>query len=200
MKTSSLSSCSFQPPIGQAAPRRGLRWLVVLSLCLAGFWFGSANSASAQVLVTPVVTFNMGTGIYTYTYSVTNNSANTLAIISFGASPAAAFTIQNLSSPMGFLSTYDSGNGLISFLEDNNPATLQSFAPGTTVSPFSFTSTFGPGAATFQALDIFGNTFTGVTQAPVPEPGVLALCMLAIPTLGILLFRRKVRSATVSVS
>ncbi|MDQ6764488.1 MAG: hypothetical protein M3Z22_00065 [Verrucomicrobiota bacterium] len=200
MKTSFFSSRSFQPLVDQAVPRRGWNWFLILGLCVAGVFLGSAHSASAQVLVTPVVTFNVGTGVYTYTYSVTNNSANTLAIISFGARPATAFTVQNRTAPMGFISTYDSGNGLVSFLEDNNPATPQTFAPGSTVSPFSFTSTFGPGATTFQALDIFGNTFTGVTQAPIPEPGVLALCALAVPMLGILLFRRKVRSATVSVS
>ncbi len=161
----------------------------------------SVNPAGSppQVLVTPTVTFDGS--VYTYSYSVMNGSPNTLAIVSFGAMPAASFTVQNLTAPMGFLATYDSGNGFVSFLEDNNPATLQTFAPGSTVSAFTLTSTFAPGATTFEALDIFGNTYTGVTVAPIPEPGVLALCLLALPAF-VLLFprRRKMQRATVSVS
>ncbi|MEP6821600.1 MAG: hypothetical protein ABI946_04545 [Chthoniobacterales bacterium] len=153
----------------------------------------------AQVLVTPTVTFNGS--VYTYSYSVMNGSPNTLAIVSFGAMPAASFTVQNLTAPMGFLATYDSGNGFVSFLEDNNPATLQTFAPGSTVSAFTFTSTLAPGATTFEALDIFGNTYTGVTVAPVPEPGVVALCFLALPVFVVLFQRRRnMQRASVSVS
>lgn len=181
------------------APRRGWRTLCLATICLAAGWLGSAANVSAQVLVTPTVTFNGS--VYTYSYSVMNGSANTLAIISFGATPASTFTVQNLSAPMGFLATYDSGNGFLSFLEDSSPATPQTFAPGSTVAPFTFTSTFAPGATTFQALDIFGNSFTGVTQAPVPEPGALALCLLGVPAFVVFFQRRrKMQRATVSVS
>jgi hypothetical protein len=154
------------------------------------FLAGVATS-SAQVTVSPVVTFDSGTGVFTYSYSVTNGSSNTLAIISFGARPTGALTVQNLSAPMGFAASYDSGNGFVSFFEDNDPGTPQMFAPGSTVSPFTFTSMFGPGATTFEALDFAGNTFTGVTQAPIPEPSVLALSALALPGLAFLLYRRR---------
>ena len=201
MKTLFLSSRPLGASLAQTAPRRGRGVLFLVLSCVAGGWLGGVSPASAQVLVTPTVTFNMATSVYTYSYAVTNNTANTLAIVSFGGMPAASFTVQNLTAPMGFLSTYDSGNGFISFLEDSNPATLQTFAPGSTITPFTFTSTFAPGASTFQALDIFGNTLTGMTQAPVPEPGVVAFLALAMPAVGFLLYRRRqLQRATVSVS
>lgn len=199
MQTLSFRSLPVQLPLVKPAPRRRWRTLSLAALCLAGLWSGSAANVSAQVVITPMVTLNAG--VYTYSYSVMNGSANTLAIVSFGAMPASSFTVQNLTAPMGFLATYDSGNGLVSFLEDNSGATPQTFAPGSTVTPFTFTSTFAPGATSYEALDIFGNPFTGVTQAPVPEPGVLALCILALPVFVFLVQRRrKMQRATVSVS
>jgi hypothetical protein len=171
--------------------RRGIKAVWLLSLCLAITFLAGVTTSSAQVTLTPVVTFNISTGVFTYSYSVMNGSSNSLAIISFGARPTGALTVQNLSSPMGFAASYDSGNGFVSFFEDNNPATPQMFAPGSTVSPFTFTSMFGPGTTTFEALDVAGNTFTGVTQAPIPEPSVLALSALALPGIAFLLYRRR---------
>ncbi len=175
----------------QAAPRRGLKLLCLLAICLAGTWFGSVTTSLGQVSVTPTIGFDINTGIYTYSYSVTNGTVDTLAIVSFGAMPTGTLTVQNLTAPMGFISTYDSGNGFISFLEDNNASTPQTFEPGSTITPFTFTSTVAPGATTFEALDINGNSFTGITQAPIPEPGILALCALAVPAAGFLLYRRR---------
>jgi hypothetical protein len=164
---------------------------LLVALCLGGIVFAGVANVSAQVAVNPTVSFNLSTGVYTYSYSVFNGTNNSLAIISFGASPSGPTTVQNLTAPTGFFATYDSGNGFISFLEDSSPGTPQMFAPGSTVAPFTLTSMFAPGATSFQALDIFGNTFTGVTQAPIPEPGVFALAALAIPGFAVLLYRRR---------
>ncbi len=193
-------------PVLSRAPRRvelRPRRFLLIALFGVAMWLGSA-SASLAVLVTPTVTLNLG--IYTYSYSVFNGGSNDLAIVSFAATPAAPFTVQNLTAPTGFISTFDSGNGLISFLEDNSSATPQTFAPSSTVSPFTFTSTFAPRSTVFEALDILGNTFTGSTLAPsarsVPEsgPGIFGLCVLmALPGFSQLLRRRSsLQSATVS--
>lgn len=185
-----ISSPAVRIASRQAAPLRRSRSLWLVAFCVAATWFAGSTMSFAQVSVTPTITFSMTTGLFTYSYSVTNGSTNTLAIISFGAQPTGTITVQNLSAPTGFLATYDSGNGFISFLEDNNPGTPQTFAPGSTIAPFVFNSPFAPGNTTFQALDVNGNTFTGITQAPIPEPGTLALCALALP-FGFYLHRRR---------
>jgi hypothetical protein len=174
-------------------------WLHVL--CFAVISLIGLATAAGQVAVQPTITFNTSTGMFTYSYAVVNNTSNTLAIISFGTSPAGPTTVQNLTSPMGFGASYDTGNGFVSFFEDTNPGTPQTFAPGSTVSPFVFTSPFAPAPRTFQALDVNGNTFTGTTQAPIPEPSVVALLALGVPVVAFLLYRRrKTERAAVIVS
>jgi hypothetical protein len=191
----------------KAAPRRRFKLVPFLALLIAGTWIASLSTASAQVMVTPTITFNGSSGLYSYSYSVVNGSSNTLAIVSFGAMPG-PLTVQSPMAPFGFITTYDSGNGFISFLEDNNPGTPQTFAPGSTVRPFTFTSTFAPGTTTFQALDIFGNSFTGVTQAPVlgpvavPEAGTtFALLAFALLAIALIVHRcRPVQPTTITVA
>jgi hypothetical protein len=184
---------SVRPITGfRKAPRASrLKKLWLLGLCFAGVSLAGLHTAAAQVAVQPTITFNTSTGMFTYSYSVVNNTSNTLAIISFGTSPAGPTTVQNLTSPMGFGASYDTGNGFVSFFEDTNPGTPQTFAPGSTVSPFVFTSPFAPGPRTFQALDVNGNTFTGTTQAPIPEPSVVSLLAAAIPAVAFFLYRRR---------
>ena len=158
--------------------------------CVAACSIGIVPSF-AQVILTPAITFNTSTGLFAYSYSVMNGTSVSLALISLGAQPTGTTTVQNLSAPFGFSGIYDSGNGLVSFFEDGNPATAPTFAPGSTIGSFAFNSPFAPGDTTFEALDVNGNTFTGVTQAPVPEPAPLALCGLVLPLLGFYFLRRK---------
>jgi hypothetical protein len=186
-----LSSARRIPPAHKALRASRLTKLWLVGLCLAGVSLAGLNTAVAQVAVQPTITFNTTTGLFTYSYSVANNTSNTLAIISFGTSPAGPTTVQNLTSPMGFSASYDTGNGFVSFFEDSSSGTPQTFAPGSTTSAFVFTSAFAPGTTTFQALDITGNTFTGVTQAPIPEPGVVSLLALAVPAGAFLVYRRR---------
>lgn len=138
------------------------------------------SSAQAQVLVPSSVDFNISSGIYTYSYSVTNNGPTfDLAILNVPVSPAS--NLMSLLAPTGFGISFDPGVGLVSFFEDTNPATLQTFSPASTNGLFSFTSTVAPGAVTFDALDVGGNTFTGTTQSPiVPEPTAFSLIGLGL--------------------
>lgn len=132
----------------------------------------------AQVSLPSTVAFNSGTGIYTYSYSVVNNGPDfDLAIVNVPV--ASASNLTNLTSPSGFSISFDSGVGIVSFFEDSDPGTLPTFSPASTRGLFSFTSAVGPASVIFDALDAVGNTFTGTTVSPVPEPGTLSLLMLA---------------------
>ena len=127
---------------------------------------------------------------YLYDYSVVNNSAEALALTSLTvvSGPNALF---NFNAPVGFLIDFDSGLGLVSFLEDNDPLTTGSFAPGSTVSGFSFSSNFASGQTPFTAIGsdsgtVFqGNTLGPKGSSPVPEVNSLfALCSGLLPLFG----------------
>jgi len=150
------------------------------------------NSARAQVSVTPTVTSDAAA--FHYDYAVTNLTASDLAVVTLSVAPVPQ-AVQNLTAPLGFIASFDSGVGLLSFLEDADPATLQTFAPGTTVSGFRFDSALAPVPTTFEALDLAGGVFTGPTLGPadpggvIPEPGTLGL--LGTAALPVLLGRRR---------
>ena len=147
-------------------------------LACAAIHLGS--SAHAQVVVPSNVNFDLGTGLYSYSFSVMNNGPTfDLAIVNVPVS--AAGNLMSLLAPTGFGISFDPGVGLVSFFEDSDPATLQTFSPSSTNGLFSFTSTVAPGTVTFDALDAGGNTFTGTTQSPsVPEPAAFSLIGLGM--------------------
>lgn len=162
---------------------------------------GVCDVARGQQVLVPgsVSQFNATTG-FTYSYSVSNFTMMDLAVITIPANSNSA--LMNLTAPTGFLITFDSGNGLFSFLEDNNQNTPQTFAPGSTVSGFSFTSFYAPGTATFDALDISGNDYMGNTIAPtnaVPEPTSVALVLVGFAFAGGIFVRRRSASQIVSI-
>lgn len=165
----------------------------------------SPGLARAQVTITSNVTSSGP--LFTYNFSVTNNAAadptglglNDVAVVTFTGAVNGS-SILNETAPAGFLITVgrvpgSPDDGLVSFLEDLNPGG-PTFAPGTTISGFSFQSLLGPGTTNFEALNASGNTFTGpmtsaVGAAAVPEPGAwLTLSMGALGA-GILIARRK---------
>lgn len=154
-----------------------------ISLCLVLTAFPGA--APAAVTVTGLSTFDSGSSRYTYNYSVTNmDSAEELIQVTFPVSASAA--ILGITAPEGFRLTYDTIGARVNFVWDDDDFTMQTFAPNSTVSGFSFTSPVGPGLTPFIASDI-SQEYTGFTAAPVPEPSVLMLGLLA----PLAMFRRR---------
>ena len=146
----------------------------------------SAGAARAQVTLMSTVT-NTG-GLFNYSYSITNLTANDLLVINLNNLPRTTGALTNLKAPTGFqITPYDPGVGIESFVADS-----QSFTPGVTFTGFSFSSLFGPGTVQFDTEDITGSTTSGTTRgpavAPVPEAstvvslgaGVLLLTFCAV--------------------
>ena len=160
------NTTTLRPPLGH---------LIARCLLLA-----ATSVLSSQAAVTLNSSFNLdaGTNLYTYSYSVENVGPQDLALVSIPTSPAA--NVIGASAPTGFSLTFDSFQGFISFTEDSDLFTDQSFAVGSTISPFQFTSALAPGTVTFTAFDVEGNEFTGTAVAPIPEPSSLLLVGLAL--------------------
>lgn len=149
-----------------------------------------SGTAHAQVIVPSSVNFDIGTGLFTYSYSVTNNGPTfDLAIVNVPVGPGS--NLMSLTAPTGFDISYDPGVNLVSFFEDSDPLTVPTFSPGTTKGFFTYTSTYAPATVTFDALDANGDSFTGPTQsATVPEPGTFSLIGLGLLAPALLARRR----------
>jgi PEP-CTERM motif len=150
---------------------------------------GLASAISCQAAVTVISSFTVdpNTNLYTYSYSVENSGPQDLALVTLPS--GAASNIFGVFSPIGFSQTYDPVFGFISFFEDSDLLTDQSFAVGSIITPFQFTSALAPGSVTYTAYDIAGDEFTGTAVAPVPEPSALLLAGLSI--LSASAFRRR---------
>ncbi len=149
--------------------KRGRLWHGIV-LLLATSVFATA----AQIVVAPSVTPIAGG--YEYAYTITNNTPDDPFIIDIPV-PADPTAISNLTAPAGFTSAFDSGLGLVSFLEDTNNFT------STPQSGFFFDSPDAPGSVMFQATVLSASsgdlyTISGPTSAPVPEPASMVLCLL----------------------
>jgi hypothetical protein len=157
---------------------------------LALSFLAIAISQAGDVTVTPVVTPEGG-GLFDYDYTITNETGNDLPVLDISVTPG--LTIQDLQAPAGFLTAYDSGLGLVSFLEDTG-----AFGP-TPLSGFEFDSSVPPGPTTFTATFFDGSTTTGTTQGPVvPEPASFTLFAAGGAVMLFLRRRRQDRSLTVA--
>jgi hypothetical protein len=136
--------------------------IVVLGVVL-GRW---AEPAWGQVDLSAVVT-PIGGGMFHYDYTITNNLATDVLIVSLNVPPDPSAVI-NLMFPTDYIAVFDPGLGFVDFVEDAQP-----FAAGTGVAGFAFDSAFGPGTAGFSAFDV------GLTTAPVPEPTTALLAAVA---------------------
>ena len=151
---------------------------------IAGIAF--ASSAQAQLIVTPTIT-PIGSQFH-YNYSVTNNTPNDIFDVDVSVRPGAG-VLTNLVAPTGFQIAYDSGLGLVSFLEDTSTF---SSSPTTGV---MFDSYLPPRTTPFAGNYLDSNfniqTTTGFTQgANVPEPGLLTL-VSGFAVAGALIIRRR---------
>lgn len=136
---------------------------------VAGALLG-ATSLEAQVSVDTTVTPLAGT--FRYDISVSNNALEDLAIVSITDAPLNdPFIGITLTTPVGFLGSYDSGLGFVDLLADT-----ASFSVGATVGGFSFESLSGPASffTQFEALGVTGNSFPGTLNVTiVPESGTV---------------------------
>lgn len=175
-------------PCRQDYGQQRLFGVVLATACSAVLSLGSAQ---AQVTVLGGATFDIGTGVYTYTYAVANTGPTfDLAIVNVPV--ALNSDLMGLTAPIGFDISFDPGVGIVSFFEDTNPSTLQTFAPLSLNGLFKFTSIVEPGLVTFDALDTNGDTYTGTTISPiVPEPGTMSLLGLAVLAPGWFSRRRR---------
>jgi hypothetical protein len=140
-----------------------------------------AASAQAATVVVNVSYASAGPGAYLYTVSLTNNSPNELVVVSLLDGPTTDLLITpSFTKPSGFLGSYDSGSGIVDFLEDSS-----SFTVGGTFGNFTFVSAAAPNTAftMFEATDSLGGTISGTTNL-IPEPASTGLIALALlPTI-----------------
>jgi hypothetical protein len=148
---------------------------------LASAAFATASSIVVAPTVTPIL------GGYQYAYTITNNTPDDPFIIDIPV-PADPADISDLTAPAGFKTAFDSGLGLVSFVEDSN------YFTSTPQSGFFFDSPVAPGTVAFQATvlslsagDLY--TISGPTLAPVPEPAYFSFLFLPL-FIGLLIQRR----------
>lgn len=143
----------------------------------------SGSICHAAVSVVPTVAF--AGGVYTYSYTV-NNTGTPYDLAIIDVPIGSSVVVTGATAPTGFVITSDGPPiNLVSFLEDNDFSTPQTFAPGSSVKFFTYQSTSGPGTVIFSALDANGDNYTGTTLSAVPEPsGLLLLGFSALPLLA----------------
>lgn len=133
----------------------------------------TARAALGSLLVSATVT-PLG-GSFRYEFSITNTMLNSpgedVVIVSLTDAPPGDSLIEpSLATPPGFIGLYDSGLGIVDFVEDTT-----NFAAGTTMGGFFFESQSSPGPgvfSAFSALTVDGDTILGdVKIRVVPEPG-----------------------------
>ena len=166
-------------------------------LALAGAFgaFFSAGSAHAQLQVVVAPTVTQTGSLYNYVYSITNFTSTNLAVINLDGLPLVSGLLSNFSAPgtFGITNPYDSGVGIESFYEGIAPS--DTFAPGSTVSGFSFSSIFAPATISYDTLDDNGGATTGTTlgpaAAPVPEASTFVSLGLGLSVLAFVALRRR---------
>jgi hypothetical protein len=178
-----------------------------------------AAASGLTIQVTPNVTFNSQTGIYTYQYSVHNDSSSLLDLSGFQILLSNA-VVSNLQSPQGWTASLWKDTSAVAFaateigplpadyVDDGNlvPSPFQ-IKPGQTLAGFSFESPDAPGTVDLlaqgfkkipdlvseddtQQPELFDGAFTGTTIAPAPIQLVLHEVAGGAAALDSLLFSR----------
>jgi hypothetical protein len=158
----------------------------------------AVGATADPVTVTPTVTAIAGGFNYSYTISetLTDSTGDDVFLIDIPvvADPSA---VTNRMTPAGFRSAFDSGLGLVSFIEDTS-----SFS-STPQGGFSFDSPFAPGSVTFAAQvlslttgGIYTDSGLTTSAAPAPEPSYLGLFVCLAPAIFVYRRFRRTHQAT----
>lgn len=149
--------------------------------------FALAASAHASSVIVNINATPTGTGTFLYSVFITNNGPDDISILSLVGGPLSDPSIEpSFVSPSGYFAAYDSGLGIVDFLEDT-----ATFTAGGTFGAFTFESMAAPGTAftMFEALDINAGSISGMSNI-IPEPASSGLAAIAI--LPLVLRRRRV--------
>ena len=160
---------------------RYLRGFLAVALGLA------ATTSKADLFVNLSQT-PLGGGTFQYEYSVSNTGLDDVAIVSITDAPLGDSLISaSLTVPAGFLSSYDSGLGIVDFLGNTSL-----FAAGSTTGGFLFQSTSQPPDyfIKFEALTVQGEFISGTVNS-VPETTSTVL-MEAFGVFSLVLAHRKI--------
>lgn len=145
---------------------------------LAGLCLALALPTRAQLALSSSVTAGPP-GLFHYSYNVFNGTPTDYSVVTLAGLTPGFDTIQSLSAPTGFLALFDTGLGLLSFVEDSSP-----FVAGTWSGAFTFDSPFSPNWGSFEGISIAGDFSTGTTVVPggaaVPEPSTYGVGAAAL--------------------
>jgi hypothetical protein len=153
----------------------------LLLVTLSAFFATGSGVHAADLSLSGTVT-PLGAS-FLYELEIANAGPDDYSIVSIIDAPLNEMLIGNtLTTPAGFIGSYDGGLGIIDFLEDT-----QFFAAGTVFDGFSFQSAVGPALAfaTFSALTTQGATASGdvtweVRAVPEPSAGLTPVLALGL--------------------
>lgn len=133
-----------------------------------------APAVQALPIVTRTVTPLVG-GIFQFDFSIFNTGPEDILVLTITDAPLADLLITpNLSTPAGFLASYDSGLGFVDFLADSDL-----FGAGTTKSGFSLQSS-ADGSVNFTIFEAL------YAPSPVPDKGnTMLMSSLGLLTLAL---------------
>lgn len=176
---------------------------ISFSALLLVFWMALPPTAEATPTATAIYeeTFDLGTGLFTYDYTLTNTSlpADGTFIFDFflDVAPFPGAVLSGINGPAGW-------NDLGNIFSDNatfidwNASLGSEIAPGVSLDGFLFSSDLAIGDRPFTVLFAdgsgtpLGSSFDGTSA--IPEPGSLLLLVSGLAGLG-RMFRRRMRKA-----
>lgn len=140
--------------------------LLLMGMAVVGY--------GAEVEVKLAVT-DLGGAAFAYDVTVNNAGTQDVCVVTIAGAPLAdALLASTLTTPAGFLGSYDSGLGFVDFLE-----VTDLFAAGTTNDGFSFQSSSPPSGnfTNFKALTVTGDLLSGTVNliSSAPTGPVLAI-------------------------
>jgi hypothetical protein len=155
---------------------------VLAAIASLWLWAGATPSRGALITDLTVNVTQAPSGLYTYAYTLADESASTIGAAQLFLAVSPAANLSAVSAPTGWDVLYSAGGPDISFLSSDSSFDI---APGT-AGLFSLTSAVAPALAgdRVRGFDDSAGTFaenpgTIPTPASVPEPSGLVLGVLA---------------------